>query len=209
MKCILCFGDSITFGEEENGGWCELLKIFFEGKDEDNAVYNLGINGQTSTELLERFEIESNARIKFTNPDDKYTTIVAIGTNDAKYNGRISKDTPRTTTKQFEKNIFELIKKAKFFKQKITFLGLPPVDEMRANNRGKLSSFTNRRINELNNIIKECCKKESIPFLDLNKTMIAQNYKNMLADGLHPNSKGYAFMFKEIKTFLEENELFP
>ena len=66
MKRIICFGDSITFGRGENPniGWCGRLKNYFESKDPYNAIYNLGVPGHTSTDLLLRFNIEASGRIR-------------------------------------------------------------------------------------------------------------------------------------------------
>jgi lysophospholipase L1-like esterase len=37
--------------------------------------------------------------------------------------------------------------------------------------------------------------------------MSKENYLSLLDDGLHPNSKGYDFMYENIKQFLIENKL--
>lgn len=211
MKGILCFGDSITYGQgdEEKKGWCGRLKEWFEKKEEDNGIYNLGIGGQTSGELLKRFEIECEARMRFKHEGDAYTIIISIGTNDTKYEGKISQKTARVNEEDFRNNIKALIKEAKAQNAKTAFLGITPVKEDAANSRGFGVYFQNERINKFNNIIKEECKKERIGFLDINEKMLVKNYKKMLADGLHPNSKGYDFMFEKIKEFLLKDNLLP
>ena len=62
---VLIFGDSITWGayDPEQGGWATRLRNYFEEKDNDIDVYNLGISGDTTADLLERIEIEAKSRV--------------------------------------------------------------------------------------------------------------------------------------------------
>ncbi|MCD6367797.1 MAG: hypothetical protein J7L45_01800 [Candidatus Aenigmarchaeota archaeon] len=77
MTDILIFGDSIVFGKwDELGGWAHRLKMFLEKKHLEkfrrseetvnntyfNRVYLLGIDGNKTSELLERFELETTYR---------------------------------------------------------------------------------------------------------------------------------------------------
>lgn len=56
---IFAFGDSSTWGafDLEKGGWAERLKNYFFQKREDTFVYNLGIESNTTKDLLKRFEM--------------------------------------------------------------------------------------------------------------------------------------------------------
>ncbi|MCL4404404.1 MAG: GDSL-type esterase/lipase family protein [Candidatus Marsarchaeota archaeon] len=207
MNVILCFGDSITFGRGHDGGWCGHLKRWFEGLEKGNVVYNLGIKGDTSAGLLKRFGTEARARIKPSSKDDKYTLLIAIGTNDSKYSDSTGNKV-LTTEARFERNISSLVKKAKAFGQKIAFIGLPPVDNSKPfvpSTNGTV--FNNERVTKFNNIIRDCCSKEHIPFLNINN--IAKKNNIQLEDGRHPNANGYLVMFREIRKFLEENSLVP
>ncbi|MGM5484950.1 MAG: SGNH/GDSL hydrolase family protein [Nanobdellota archaeon] len=73
MHAVLAFGDSITFGRGvvPSRGWTNSLKEYFESKDFYNVLYNLGIPGDSSTDLLKRFETEAKARIQYYFPDKK------------------------------------------------------------------------------------------------------------------------------------------
>ena len=70
MPQILIFGDSIIYGAwDREGGWAARLRKFLDEKtltEEDFycLVYNLGISGDTTEDLLERFEFETEQRIK-------------------------------------------------------------------------------------------------------------------------------------------------
>ncbi len=208
MDGILCFGDSITYGRGEipSKGWCGRLKDYFEAKEENNGVYNLGIPGQTSTELLKRFDAEAEGRIRLKKSSDKYLILVAIGTNDCKFDGKPEDNKPRTTDDQFRKNIQELITKAKSYRAKSAFIGLPPVDKSRTLPYDE-NWFKPERVKLFNDIVKKLCKENNVLFFDIFEVMSKEDYPKLLDDGLHPNPKGYDFMFEKMKGFLEKNRL--
>ncbi|MBT4540776.1 hypothetical protein HOC35_04635 [Candidatus Woesearchaeota archaeon] len=208
MEGILCFGASITFGRGEipNKGWCGRLKDYFEVKGSHNSVYNLGVPGQTTTDLLDRFDAEAKARIRMIRPNDKYLIIIAIGTNDCKWDYRHEKDNIRVSDEDFRKNIQLLITKAKSYDAKFAIFGLSPVDESKTGPFEE-TFFKNERVKLFNSIIKEVCEENNVLFLDMFNIMIKEDYPNLLEDGLHPNSAGFDFMFENIKGFLEKNEL--
>ncbi len=208
MYGILCFGDSITFGrgEKSNIGWCGRLKKYFESKDDYNGVYNLGIPGQNSQDLLQRIDIEIKARLRKKRPGDKYLILVGIGANDSKWEGLPEENKPRTDEKKFKENIKELIKKTKKYSAKLAFIGLIPVDESKTLPYEN-TSFTNKRIVLFNSLVKEVCQKNDILFLNIFDKMENKDHIKLLKDGLHPNSQGYEVMYLEIKEFLEKNRL--
>jgi len=130
MARILVFGDSIAHGtwDEIGGGWTNRLNVFCMKEELKNpkfnySVYNLGISGDNSENLLERFELEIKHRLE----DDKGIIVFAIGLNDSQI-GDIEVD-----INKFEKNIEELIKIAIKYSSKIVFVGLNPVDESKTN----------------------------------------------------------------------------
>ena len=81
MYVLTVFGDSITFGKGDSleGGWCGRLKKYFENMGGNHRLYNLGISGNTTEDLLERFDIEAKARIKFKREGDRHIIIFSIG----------------------------------------------------------------------------------------------------------------------------------
>lgn len=137
---------------------------------------------------------------------DACTTIIAIGTNDTKYNNFVSEENILIKEGKFRSNVLELIRNATSLNQKVAFLGLLPVDESKTLQRSG-TVLTNERVTRFNNIIKECCKHENLPFLDINKIMLKKDYKILLEDGLHPNAKGYRFIFTKVRNFLKKNDL--
>jgi lysophospholipase L1-like esterase len=186
---ICIFGDSIVWGASdcEKGGWADSLKNYL--MDDDIDVYNLGISGDTVEDLLERFDIEAEAR----NPD---IIIFAIGINDS-----LSLD--KDGLIKFQKNISSLATKAKKFTDKIIFIGLTSVDESRTTpylSEETGEAYNNQSIGEYDEVIKSFCEDNNLIFVDVLGLLINDDD---LCDGLHPSSIGHKKMFERIKEEIE------
>ncbi len=197
-KRICIFGDSITEGfyDYEEGGWANRLKKYFENNDNDNIIYNLGISGDNTDDLLKRFDAEARTR-------DPEIIIFTIGINDSSY--RESLKGNKTDFKKFNKNLKVLLNKAKIFTDKVIFIGITRVDE---NKTAPLpwntdASYKNKDIQEYNKAIKGLCEKNNLPFIDMYDLL----NKEDLEDGLHPNSSGHEKMFQRVKDFLIDNKI--
>jgi len=207
MVRILCFGDSITFGigEFPTSGWVGRIRELVSKKDYQD-VYNLGVPGHTSSDLLKRFDIEADARIRSPSEERKYIMIIAIGTNDSKWDIVDGKEVERTLTSDFKKNIEILIDKAKSKKAELIVLGITPVDETETNPYED-TALRNERINEFNNIIKDACTNKDVVFIDFIDDWNQKPYTTYLDDGLHPNQEGYNQMAHTIYKLLMKNGL--
>lgn len=196
---ISIFGDSITWGasDYECGGWVARLKYYFDNDIENDIdVYNLGISGDTTNDLLLRFKIECLARNRH-----PQIIIFAIGTNDSQYIN--SKNNPRTPIDKFENNLKKLINQAKEFSDKIIFVGLTKVDESKLMPVPWSAEkfYDNENISRYNSVIKKVSKENNLLFVNLFDLLKMSD----LDDGLHPNSKGHEKMFLKIKEFLLSN----
>ncbi|HIJ11403.1 TPA: hypothetical protein HA278_05075 [Candidatus Woesearchaeota archaeon] len=200
---LLLFGDSITFGKgvPSGRGWSTLLREYAEPQDPYNYIYNLGIPGDTSTHLLERFSTEANARYKTNRPENTYAIVIAIGINDTR---ALVQGEPETSFAQFTGNIQTLISQAQDITEHLFFIGLTRVDET-LTQPWEDTYFDNETIEKYEKEIQRLCQEHSVPFLDVEWEK--ENYKELLADGLHPNEKGYQFIFEKVKKFLEDNEI--
>lgn len=196
---ILFFGDSITWGAwDKEGGWVSRIKKFVDEKiiasnfGYYHDIYNLGISGDKTTELLERFDSEAKNRI-----DDESETVFVF----AKGN--------RTPIDQFETNLKNLIDKAKKYSNKIVFVGLFPVDDSKLTPPSWESnkSYKSEYVSQYNKAIEQVCHDESIDFVDLYNRFLDQNYKELLIDGLHPNTDGHKQISEVVLKFLQEKKL--
>ncbi|MEK7481915.1 MAG: GDSL-type esterase/lipase family protein [Patescibacteria group bacterium] len=207
---ILVFGDSITYGVwDREGGWAQRLRKFLDEKtlieqDFYCLVYNLGISGDTSEDLLERFEFETKQRIK-----EKEDTVIifSIGGNDATFID--NRNQYQISQDRFKENIQKLIKLAEKYASKILFVGLLPADESKTIPIpwAPDKSYKNEHIVQYDKIIKSICRGNEIPFIDVFEEFINSDYKNLLEDGQHPNSAGHQKIFEIVKEFLIANKV--
>ena len=212
MNTVLCiFGDSIAhgMGDFEQGGWVARLRKFLDQKnlsDPENSfgVYELGMSGNTTDKLLERFKVECNARLAEREEYNEQAVILfSIGLNDTQFLHK--EDKMRISPDGFKKNIRKLIDGSKKFKAKIIFLGLTSVDDMKTNpipwNLNK--SYLNGNIKKYNEIMKDVCDKQGVLFIDI----FGRLEKEDLYDGLHPNAAGHQKIFEIVKDFLIKNKI--
>ena len=203
---LTVFGDSITFGKGDTieGGWGGRLKKYFENKGVNHRLYNLGISGDTTEDILERFDVEARARVRYKHEGDRHIIIFSIGINDAVL--LTEKNVPKIEINIFKNNIQTLIDKSKSYTKEVAFIGLTPVDEsLRVDRKGE--SLINKRVEEFNNAIKEICLKNNIPFLDMFQEFSRLEYIKLLDDGLHPNPEGHQKMYELIRDFLIGNRI--
>ena len=199
-KTICIFGDSIAWGafDPENGGWVTLLRRYFETNGSyDIEIYNQGVSGDNTEDLLARFKVECMAR-------EPHIIIFAIGMNDSQYVK--TKDNPRVPIKKFEKNLVKLMKQAQNFSDKIIFIGLTKIDEKKLMPipwSTEEKYYDNDNVAQYNEIIKKVCFEHNLLFLDLLQALEL----NDLDDGLHPNSSGHEKIYLKIKEFLMANKV--
>ena len=208
MSRILIFGDSTAYGRwDKRGGWAERLRSLYMEKNIINIdpyweVYNFGVDGDCSKDLLERLEFEIKQRI--TEGEGEIIIVFAIGLNDSQI-GRIG-----IGTELFKSNIEKLCNIASKYSSKIIFIGLNSVDELKTNPMpwdDENMFYTNEKIEKYNNIIKSICQENNIHFIDMFNEFNKLNYKKLLEDGLHPNSEGHQKMFEIVKDFLIEYKI--
>jgi lysophospholipase L1-like esterase len=126
--------------------------------------------------------------------------IFAIGANDMCHIK--SKDNSGTNIEKFQNDLTELVNQAKKFTDKIIFIGLTKVDELKTMPVSWDSTrfYDNDYVSKYNLVIKEFCQDNKLMFID----MLDLINKEDLEDGLHPNSQGHKKMFERIKIFIRQ-----
>lgn len=207
MSRICVFGDSISWGAEdlERGGWVDRFKVYFKKTGKSNEVFNLGNPGRETGRILEYIDNECKVRLKSKRKRENII-MIQVGTNDSCF---IKNEKLFTSPEKFRENIKKLIKISKKYVDKIIFVGLPPVDESKTNPIYWNPDFfhKNKYIRKYNQIIKSVCKESDVEFIDIFGEWIDSNYKKLLEDGLHPNSKGHEKIFKTVRDFLVKREI--
>jgi len=189
---ICIFGDSIVWGacDYEKGGWVEHLKSYLMKHKEDVDVYNLGVSGNNSQDLLKRFDAELNAR----KSETADMIIIAIGINDSQYIK--TRENPRVSLKEYEGNMTLLLEKAQKITNRVVVVGLTRVDESKVMPIPWDSTkyYDNAVIQKYDDVLKTVCQNEEVPFVSMSNVLININ----LEDGLHPNPNGHEKMYKRI-----------
>ena len=195
---IVIFGDSITWGANDFkcGGWVSRLRADLESnQDFDNSysIYNCGISGDNSEDLLLRFEIESISRHR--EKADENIVIIAIGINDSQNISK--KGNYAVEPKQFENNLKKLIKLSKKYFDKIIFIGLTNVDEKKTVPLpwSKDKSYYSSDVKMYDEIIKKQAKKSNFQYIEMYDVVSLKEMK----DGLHPDEIGHEKMYLKIK----------
>ncbi len=205
---VLVFGDSIAQGFwDTEGGWVERLRRHYDGlalKDLKNSnqpeIFNLGVSGDTSRNLLGRIENETKAR-KW--PSDPQTAVIAIGTNDNLFqNGE-----QPIKAEELRGNIMEVIGKLSSLVERLMFVGNSACDE-------ELTTpvfwsdihYTNEQMRKYENVIADAAKEKGIPFVPIFEKFksVLDSGADLLADGLHPNGAGHQLMFELIQPELDK-----
>jgi lysophospholipase L1-like esterase len=201
---VLVFGDSITQGFwDVEGGWVARIRRHYDQQIIDGTnndpptIFNLGVSGDSSDDVLARFESETKARAK-----EELAFVIAIGVNDARTRASVN----FSDTNRYKHNLSEILKLAKQYSNKILFVGLTPCVEERSNpvSWGD-TGYTNDRIKEFDNTLRQFCEENQLSFVEVFQPFAkAQSGTELLPDSLHPNDEGHQLIADLVKPSLEE-----
>lgn len=201
--CI--FGASSTWGawDTEKGGWANRLRLWIDEQNlaadsEDGfywEVYNLGISGDTTKDVLSRFESEMKAR-------KGNLIIISIGDNDTVYNG--APDKPRLTEDEYASNIEQMISIARAVTDRIVLLGLKKVTEEKVQPVwwDDEVNYSNDSIKAYDERLKKIADEQGVGYIPMFDLLTVDD----LEDGLHPNAQGHEKIFQKIKDWLENKK---
>lgn len=172
---IVCLGDSITYGWPwgYEASWTAMLE-----KAVDGQVINQGIPGNTTSQMLDRFD---KAVLKV----DPTHLIIMGGINDIVW---------QESFDRIVWNLRTMAEKAAQHNIKVIF-GMPTVVD---------DGYLERLIQRIRDWINEYSMQQGIPIIDFSQAFYDQdnNIKIELlsADGAHPSREGYQAMFACIDT---------
>ena len=183
------WGDSITYGEGDSDalGWVGRFRKSFPVK-EYVTVYNRGVCGNTSSDLLKRFPVE----VASINPEK---IVFAIGTNDAKYPVDVLSN--KVSYEDFGANMRMLVEQAQSYTQDVCIIGLMQVDESVKRFTGV--RYINSDLQRYSDFLQELAHEKGCTFINV---FDALNLRADLFDGLHPNADGYEKLFHLISSHI-------
>lgn len=188
---VLIFGDSITQGFwDSEGGWASRIRKYYDRQTIDGSssgqptFFNLGVSGNSSDDVLARFENETKVRAT-----EELSFVIAIGVNDARTKAGVN----YSDTNRYGQNLSGILKLARQYSNKILFVGLTPCVEKRSNpvSWGD-TGYTNGRIKEFDETLREFCNENQVPFVEVFEPFTAAEAgTELLPDSLHPNDEGH------------------
>ena len=198
-KLRLAFlGDSITIGDGDAlaRGWPSRLCEISQSNPENIQCYNLGVGGDTVSDLEARASSELRAR--FAGRDGR-GTVVMIGVNDAL---RAAAEIERIPLepKVLKSQLTNILGEAQSYGA-VLVVEMAPVllDLERAD--GVRGSVVLEHIKQINKSLKTVCESMNIPLLTLTEELQEDpNFIKALenGDGLHPCSDGHDLIAKSI-----------
>lgn len=201
---ILVFGDSIAYGAwDTEGGWVERLKRDAHKrtvKPDNNfkrQVYNLGVGGHSSKEILSRLENEIISRKSKT---WSLFLVFSYGTNDERSCDGIAQTSPE----QFRRNNEQIIAIAKRHAEHILFVGTPPLVTPEVESWGRI--YSDNKLREYESILREQVEEAGLPFLSVRELFESGGFGRDLniKDDLHPNDAGHDIIFHAVRNKLED-----
>ncbi len=203
---LLLFGDSVTdMNKKEPGeglfeaigvGYAADLQSFFATSypDYNIRVINKGVSGNTSRDLVSRFE-------KDVLPYKPENLLICIGINDVWRQF----DTPliyedAVSPEEYEKNLIHIIESSKDFVKKLILVTPYYIEE---NEKDRMRA----RMDEYSAIVKKLAEKYGAVFVDMQSAWvkILKYYHSSYFtwDRIHPNSQGGMYMAKTILNKLD------
>ena len=192
----ICFvGDSITLGTGDRNylGWPGRVCAAEAARGHDLSLYNLGVRGDTSVMIAERWRAECVARL----PDGYPGALVfAFGVNDTAEEAdaglRVVLDRSLAAAR-------EIVAAAASWK-KTLWLGPVPLSDQHGplpSPTGVQRSFRDARVRRLSIAYAAIANELAVPYLDLHARLSGEaRWRQALdaADGIHPAADGYALM---------------
>jgi len=190
IKDIGAWGDSITYGagDTESLGWVGRLRRHVE-KEHATAVYNFGVSGDTSVDLMKRFEIELESV-------EPQLVLVAIGTNDSVFKSG-DETNMRVPLALYRSNLEKIFAFAKAKVPHMYAVGLTKVTESLVQPvpwSTSKKSYANRLIDAYDDVLRDTAALGGVGYIPLRDLLTPTD----LADGLHPNAAGYEKMYLKI-----------
>ena len=204
---VFFFGDSITLGCNDNLdlGWPGRLCKGMETTERGIAVYNLGINGDTSTNVAARWYDEYIVRSR----ESKGLIVFAFGFNDASRKDGAGPQVDLNISVETAKSI--LIQAREL--SEVLWIGPTPLDETVNPMQSNEGSWVmlNDDIAAYDRAYANLADEAEINYLPLHKLyQSSQRYQSALKQGdkVHPADDGYAMIAESVANWKAWKNIF-
>ncbi|MCR1953018.1 GDSL-type esterase/lipase family protein [Clostridium sp. DSM 100503] len=180
-------GDSLTYGYgvNKNNNWVESLNPFIP-----LDIINKGINGNTTTDMLNRFteDVISYSPKKI---------FIMGGTNDFLSNRSLDSVLDN----------LELMLKEALTITKDVIIGIPPIiikeDAYRLFMQSSTYDYCEKQLQLLGKSIIELCNKYTVTYVNFYSLTFKFSSNNIFIDGIHLNNNGQNLLLNEFKQLLK------
>jgi lysophospholipase L1-like esterase len=190
MKEIrVCFvGESFVngTGDSTHLGWAGRLCIALSQQAYQVTYYNLGIRGETSTELSYRWQSEAERRLRV---GDDNRIVFSFGTNDT----TVENNKLRVELTDSLKNARQILSDAKC-RYPVLMISPPPTADFERHDR----------VQKLSENFATICQELKIPYLDVFTPLLSSTTwmaEVTVGDGSHPNFAGYEELFQLVQNW--------
>jgi lysophospholipase L1-like esterase len=185
MPQIAVFGDSLVHGANdlEGGGWVTRLRLHLMNNRLGDKVYGLGIGGNTTADVLQRFDQELAPR-----QDHVRIVLFEIGLNDVHHPRK------RLHPDQSRQNLARLAEKARSHGKAVGFLSLTPVP-----------AHEQRRHRRFDELIESLCHSGGYLHIPVHDCVEHSD----LDDGIHPGAEGHRRIFERVLDSLMQAGMIP
>ncbi len=200
MSSLIAFGDSITWGAWDTaGGWVQRIRQHVDRRtlSDDTfycEVYNMGVSGDTSQDVLHRMQHEIEPR---RDQDDELHLLFLIGTNDSLY----CRDTDsfQVAPGEFGETVRAAVALSEEAADSYAFIEIIPVDDrVDPVPWHSTHSYRNTYIDRYNDILHTVCNDTETPLI-----MIRDGFEDeMLADGVHLTSDGHTHIAAQVRDWI-------
>ncbi|GAC1324812.1 MAG: GDSL-type esterase/lipase family protein [Thermoleophilaceae bacterium] len=179
---VIFFGDSFVagVGDPDGLGWVGRTVARAHSAGIPLTAYNLGVCGDTSERVLERFGAEARSRIS---SETDCRAVVSFGANDA----TVESGTRRVSLERSLANISQIFQEAARLALPVLMVGPPP-----AGDRDQ-----HLRIGELSTLFAERAEALGVPYVEIDSRLRDSSTWTVEArarDGAHPGRDGYALL---------------
>jgi lysophospholipase L1-like esterase len=193
---IYVFGDSLTYGAwDSQGGWCDRIKRRLHQMKNNTEydikfqMFNLGIGGENSRSLSNRFESELKNRHRVEWPA---VIVVATGSNNTRFSEL--DQNPAISIEEFQENLKDIIETAKKYTDKLLFVGIAPVEN--DFQPFKKSLFSNEMLKKYDDVVTSVTNDYSVPKVAVWDAFKASTIRLYSVDGVHPKDEGHEIIEK-------------
>lgn len=199
MKTVCMFGDGLTLGhaEEDGSSWPLRLAALEEASDHAVTIYDLSVVGDTTVDILDRWERECHSRLRRTGAGG---LLFAFGLYDMAVEAGVGVRVPLLESMALAEDLMEAAAAA----HPVLWIGPAPVASTVAPmlQDGRWLRFSRARLEALNTAYAEIASRLGVPYLDLMAALEAEPaWAAALAqgDGVHPTPDGHAVIARAVQ----------